>query len=138
MTAPVKIRTHWPGPTRTDAGFPANDSPTRASVVSFFVGGEEVQLRRDLERDIVKLREEIARLVASEEVQFRADLHRDVNQLRQQIAHLVHAEELQFRKQFQHEIAQLRADVAALRAELALRDARNMPAPPPAEHPVAV
>jgi voltage-gated potassium channel len=102
-----------------------------ASVVSFFVGGEETQLRRDLECDIVKLREEIARLMASEEVQFRADLHRDVNRLRQQIAHLVHAEELQFRKQFQHEIAQLRADVAALRAELALRDARNIPAPPP-------
>jgi voltage-gated potassium channel len=104
-----------------------------ASVVSFFVGGEEIQLRRDLESDIVKLREEIARLITSEEVHFREDLHRDVNQLRQQIAHLVHAEELQFRKQFQHEIAQLRADVAALRVELAQRDARAAPTPPLAD-----
>jgi voltage-gated potassium channel len=104
-----------------------------ASVVSFFVGGEEIQLRRDLERDIVKLREEIARLITSEEVRFREELHRDINHLRTQIAHLVHAEELQFRKQFQHEIAQLRADVAALRAELAQSGARAAPAPPPAD-----
>jgi voltage-gated potassium channel len=33
-----------------------------ASVVSFFVGGEETQLRRDLHQDILRLREEIAQL----------------------------------------------------------------------------
>jgi voltage-gated potassium channel len=104
-----------------------------ASVVSFFVGGEETSLRRELQHDIKALREDIARLFATEEVHFREDLHRDINQLRQQIAHLVHAEELQFRKQFQHEIAQLRADVAALRTELAQRDARNATLPPPAD-----
>jgi len=104
-----------------------------ASVVSFFVGGEETELRRELQRDIRELREELGRLFATEEVHFREDLHRDVNQLRQQIAHLVHAEELQFRKQFQHEIARLRADVAALRAELAQRDARDGAVPPPAD-----
>ena len=104
-----------------------------ASVVSFFVGGEETELRRELQRDIVELRAELGRLFATEEVHFREDLHRDVNQLRQQIAHLIHAEELQFRKQFQHEIAQLRADVAALRAELAQRDARNAAIAPTAD-----
>ncbi len=60
----------------------------------------------------------------SEEIRFRENLHRDINRLRREIVQLVHAEELQFRKQFQHEIGQLRADVAALRQELALRDAR--------------
>ena len=104
-----------------------------ASVVSFFVGGEETELRRELQRDIQELREELGRLFATEEIHFREDLHRDVNQLRQQIAHLVHAEELQFRKQFQHEIARLRTDVALLRAELAQRDARNSAVPPPAD-----
>jgi hypothetical protein len=104
-----------------------------ASIVSFFVGGEETQLRRDLQRDIVELRQEIGRLFDTEEIHFREDLHRDVNQLRRQIAELVHAEELQFRKQFQHEIGRLRADVAALRAELAQRDARNTGVPPPAD-----
>jgi voltage-gated potassium channel len=104
-----------------------------ASVVSFFVGGEETELRRELQRDIRELREELGRLFATEEIHFREDLHRDVNQLRQQIAHLVHAEELQFRKQFQHEIARLRTDVALLRAELAQRDARNSAVPPPAD-----
>ena len=104
-----------------------------ANVVSFFVGGEETQLRRDLQRDIVQLREEIGRLFDTEEIRFREDLHRDINQLRRQIAELVHAEELLFRKQFQHEIAQLRADVAALTAELAQRDARSAAVPPPAD-----
>jgi voltage-gated potassium channel len=104
-----------------------------ANVVSFFVGGEETQLRRDLQRDIVQLREEIAKLFDSEEVRFREDLHRDVNHLRRQMAELVHAEELQFRRQFQHEIAQLRADVAALAAELRQRDARAGAVPPPAD-----
>ncbi len=104
-----------------------------ANVVTFFVGGEETQLRRDLQRDIVQLREEIGRLFDTEEIRFREDLHRDVVHLRRQIGELVHAEELQFRKQFQHEIALLRADVAALAAELRQRDARNATSPPPAD-----
>ena len=102
-----------------------------ASVVSFFVGGEETQLRRDLERDVVKLRQEIEKLVASKEITSREDLHRDINHLRQDIARLVRAEELQMRTQFQQEMEQLRADVAALRAELAQRNAPS--APPPAD-----
>ena len=101
--------------------------------ISFFVGGEETQLRRDLQRDIVDLRAEIGRLFDTEEIRFREDLSRDIVHLRRQIGELVHAEELQFRKQFQHEIALLRADVAALAAELRQRDARNAAVPPPAE-----
>jgi len=95
-----------------------------ANVVSYFVGGEDAKLRRELQQDIVELRNEIRRLFDSEEIQFREDLHRDVNQLRRQLAELILAEELQFRKQFQHEIASLRGDLAALRAELAERDAQ--------------
>jgi len=104
-----------------------------ANIVSFFVGGEETQLRRDLRRDIVQLREEIGRLFDTEEIHFREALHRDINHLRRQIGELLHAEELQFRKQFRHEITQLRADVAALAAELRQRDARATAAPPPAD-----
>jgi voltage-gated potassium channel len=104
-----------------------------ANVVSFFIGGEETQLRRDLQRDIVELRQDIARLIDTEEIRFREDLHRDIVHLRRQIGELIHAEELQFRKQFQHEIAQLRADVAALAAELGQRDARDSAVPPPAD-----
>jgi voltage-gated potassium channel len=104
-----------------------------ASVVSYFVGGDEARLRGELQRDMADLRSEIARLLDSEEIHFRDELRRDINQLRRQMAELVHAEELQFRKQFQHEIAQLRADVAALSTELRQRDARAHPAPPPAD-----
>jgi voltage-gated potassium channel len=104
-----------------------------ASIVSYFVGGDEARLRLDLQRDMADLRKEIARLLDSEEIHVRDELRRDINHLRRQMAELVHAEELQFRKQFQHEIAQLRADVAALSAELRQRDARGHPAPPPAD-----
>ena len=34
ITPPVKMRTHWPAPTVTPLGLPANDSPTRSSTVS--------------------------------------------------------------------------------------------------------
>jgi voltage-gated potassium channel len=104
-----------------------------ANIVAFLVGGEETQLRRDLQRDVALLQREIAHLIDSEEIRFREDLHRDINHLRREIVNLVHAEELQFRKQFQHEIGQLRADVSALRQEIALRDARSAGAPPPAD-----
>ena len=101
-----------------------------ASVVSFFIGGEETALRRELQKHIVLLHEDVKRLLDAEEIRFREDLRRDINLLRQQLAELIHAEELQFRRQFQHEIAQLRADVAALSAELAR--SRHSAAPPPA------
>lgn len=96
-----------------------------ASVVSFFVGGDEARMRGELQRDMLELRGEIRRLFDSEELHFRAELQRDINQLRKQMEVLVHAEELQFRRQFQHEIAQLRADIAALKAELAQHDAHS-------------
>jgi hypothetical protein len=96
-----------------------------ANVVTFFVGRDELELRRDIQREMLDLHAAIERLFAAEEIKFREDLHRDVNQLRRQIAELLHAEELQFRKQFQHEIAALRADVAVLRTQLAQRDARD-------------
>ena len=100
-----------------------------ASVVTFFVGRDEAQARDAIEREMAELKGSLERLVATEEIRFREDLHRDVNQLRRQIAELLHAEELQFRKQFQHEIAALRADVAALRAQLAQREAGEGGAP---------
>jgi voltage-gated potassium channel len=104
-----------------------------ASVVSFFVGGQETDLRRELQRHLVLLHEDIQRLLDAEEVRFREDLHRDINQLRRQIADLILAEELQFRRQFQQEIAQLRAEVATLAAELAQHRAGAATAPPAAE-----
>jgi hypothetical protein len=104
-----------------------------ANIVAFFIGGEEMQLRRDLQQTVVSLQHKIERLIDSEEIQFREDLHRNLNLLRREIAQLILAEELQFRKQFQHEIGQLRNDVAALRIALALRDAANTGAPPPAD-----
>jgi hypothetical protein len=96
-----------------------------ANVVSFFVGGEEARRRRELQRDLVELREQIERLFDSEEVRCREHLHRDVKELRRELAQLVHTDEVQVRKQFQDEIAQLRADVAALRVELAQRAAAD-------------
>src|SRR5262249_3215471 len=85
-----------------------------ANIVAFFVGGEEAQLRRDLQREVQELQQRIARLIDTEEVKLREDLHRDLNQLRQPLA-----QHLQLRMQFQHEITQLRRDLAALRDELA-------------------
>jgi voltage-gated potassium channel len=102
-----------------------------ANIVAFFVGGEEMQLRRGLQQDVVLLQQKIAHLLDSEEIQFREDLHRDVNHLRREIAELLNAEELRIRKQFQHEIGQLRTEVAALRVELALRHPASTGAPPP-------
>jgi hypothetical protein len=53
-----------------------------ANVVTFFVGRDELQLRRDMEREMLDLHAAIERLLAAEEIRFREDLHRDVNQLR--------------------------------------------------------
>jgi len=93
-----------------------------ANIVALFVGREETQVRQELHREIIHLRQELGRLVDAEEIRFRQDLHRDVNQLRRQIAQLINAEELTFRRQFQQEIEALRREIAALRAELAPRD----------------
>ena len=92
-----------------------------ASIVSFFVGDEERQLRRELQRDVADLRDKIAHLIDSEEIRMREELQRGVNHLSGEIARLVHSEELLLRKHFQHEIADLRAHVATLQSELAER-----------------
>jgi voltage-gated potassium channel len=104
-----------------------------ANIVAFFIGGEEMQQRRELQQTVTQLQRKIERLIDSEEIQFREDLLRDVNLLRREIAQLILAEDLQVRKQFQHEIGQLRDDVAALRGALASRDAANTGAPPSAD-----
>ena len=101
-----------------------------ANIVAFFIGGEELQLRRELQQAVVALQQKIARLVDSEEIRLREELHRDVSLLRQEIAQLMNAEEVQSRKEFQREIGQLRSDVAALRDALARRDAASSGAPP--------
>lgn len=101
-----------------------------ANIVAFFVGGEETQLRRELQHEIKELQTRIARLIDSEEIKLREDLHRDINQLRREIATLILAEELQFRKQFQHEIRELRSDVKALRDEIASRTISARSEPP--------
>ena len=56
-----------------------------ANVVAFFVGREETELRRDLHRDIVKLRGEVARLIDAEELRIHRDLHQEVRLLRDEV-----------------------------------------------------
>ncbi len=90
-----------------------------ANIVAFFIGGEETQLRRDLQRDVRELQTRIAALIDSEEIKLREELHHDVKELRREIAAFGAAEEPHLRQQFQHDLRQLRADVAALRAALA-------------------
>jgi len=85
-----------------------------ANIVAFFIGGEETQLRRDLQREVRDLQTRIAALIDSEEIKLREELHRDVKELRRQIAALSAGEELQLRQEFAHDIRQLRAVVAAL------------------------
>jgi voltage-gated potassium channel len=59
-----------------------------ANVVAFFVGREEVQMRRELHREIVHLRRDLARLVDAEEVRMRSELHDELRLLRREIAAL--------------------------------------------------
>ena len=92
-----------------------------ANIVSFFVGYDEKQIRRDLQRDVADLRDKIARLVDGEEIRMREELQRGVKQLSSEIAGLIHSEELLLRKHFQDEITDLRNHVATLQAELAER-----------------
>ncbi len=104
-----------------------------ANVVSFFVGGEETQMRRELQKDMIALRAEIRRLFDTEEVHFREDVRRDVDHMRKQIGAMIHSEEERFRAEIQQEVASLRADVNALRALLEQRAAREGGATSPAD-----
>lgn len=56
-----------------------------ANVVAFFVGREETELRRDLHRDIVELRGEVAHLLDAEELRIHRDLHHEVRLLRDEV-----------------------------------------------------
>jgi voltage-gated potassium channel len=101
-----------------------------ANVVSFFVGGDEAQARRELQQDLVALREEIRRLFDTEEIHFREDVRRDVDELRKDIGAIVHAEEARVRGEIQHEVASLRADLDSLRALIEQRATRDGGAAP--------
>lgn len=59
-----------------------------ANVVAFFVGREEVQMRRELHREIVHLRLDLSRLVDAEEVRMREELHAELRALRAEVAAL--------------------------------------------------
>ena len=90
-----------------------------ANIVALFVGRDEAQLRQELHREIIHLRQELRHLIDNEEIRFRQDLHRDVNQLRRQIVQLINAEDPSLRRPLRQELEALRTEVAALRAELA-------------------
>ena len=70
-----------------------------ANIVTFFVGREETHLREDLQRDIVELRKEIARLLAAEEWRLSLELDTELRAVRS-------------------EVAALRSDLAALHSAL--------------------
>ena len=59
-----------------------------ANVVSFFIGRDEVELRRALHRDIGKLRSEVERLLGAEELRMHRDLHAEVRLLREEVGAL--------------------------------------------------
>ncbi len=101
-----------------------------ANIVALFVGRDEAQLRQELHREIIHLRQELRHLIDNEEIRFRQDLHRDVNQLRRQIAQLINAEDPSLRRPLRQELEALRTEVAALRAELAPRAAGASSTPP--------
>jgi voltage-gated potassium channel len=90
-----------------------------ANIVAFFVGGEETQLRRELQHEVRELQQKIAGLIDCEEIKLREALHRDLNQLQRDIG-----EELALRRQFQDDIALLRKDVTSLQHELSRLNAR--------------
>ena len=56
-----------------------------ANVVTFFIGREETELRRDLHREIIKLRGDVARLIGGEELRIHRDLHEEVRLLRDEV-----------------------------------------------------
>jgi len=59
-----------------------------ANVVAFFVGRDEVEMRRELHREIVQLRRDLAHLVDAEEVRMRKELHSELRALRAELAAL--------------------------------------------------
>ena len=59
-----------------------------AHVVTFFVGGEDARMREALQRDIVVLRGEIAKLLDAEELRLTLDVHEQIRELRREIAAL--------------------------------------------------
>jgi len=59
-----------------------------AHVVTFFVGGEDARMREALQRDIVVLRDELAKLLDAEELRLTLDVHHEVRELRQEIREL--------------------------------------------------
>ena len=59
-----------------------------ANVVAFFVGREERELRTDLHRQLVLLREELARQFDTEEVRVRRDIHGEMRALHDDIRKL--------------------------------------------------
>jgi voltage-gated potassium channel len=58
------------------------------SVVASFIGGEEIQTRENLQRDIVALRGEIASLLDAEELRLTHELHNEIRELRRELAEL--------------------------------------------------
>jgi len=59
-----------------------------ANVVTFFVGGEDAKTREALQREIVTLRQDIARLVDPEELRLMHELHAEVRELRRDLERL--------------------------------------------------
>ena len=56
-----------------------------ANVVSFFIGRDELELRRALHRDIGQLRNQVERLLGAEELRIHKDLHAEVKLLREEV-----------------------------------------------------
>jgi len=108
-----------------------------ANIVAFFIGGEETQMRKELQRAVVELENQLKRLLDNDDARTREELHRDIKELRREIGELVHAEEAQLRKEFHHELGRLRADVAKLRDGLAERDAQDAAAAATSDEPRA-
>ena len=59
-----------------------------ASVAAFFIGEDEKTLRRQMHRDLQRLKEDVARLLTEEEHMLRRELHADVRRLRDDIERL--------------------------------------------------
>ena len=59
-----------------------------ASIVAHFVGEDEQRLRRDLHRDVQRLRSELEQLIGTEEIALRRELHEEIRTLRRELAAL--------------------------------------------------
>ncbi len=56
-----------------------------AQLTAFFVGQDEINLRRDLHRDIRQLHADLAQIVGGEEEHVMRALHREISELRQEL-----------------------------------------------------